>query len=258
MGINKPVLKKVEKTNTETENIKKRKLNLKYDKLKNEYLERILSDTGKMNSLKEIIHNSKSDYEVFLKYSNDYDYNELVYLNLMTRQDVEKFNTIKNLEKDNQQMLNNSINNFINNNEINYYEKEFSSFIKKNEEYNLSKNPLYEYQQSKNSQNSLPNIYIFGNKKDFEKVLIMSLETNVNLIENMNNLEEFEKDTKNKIVILTENANTIIAGRYNEIFEKQKFKTLRTFTFDGDNEKEKYYIKDFNRKCFLEKIKERD
>lgn len=236
MAIKKPQIKKPEinkKVSLDeftANNINENSTRRQRDIIK-ERLNRLSANDEKLRDLIKIIQSSNTLYDIFEKYKNNYDdEDDLVVLNIITEEEKQMFNFIYNNDLKNE--IETTITNKGNKELIEKRKSQFKQFLVDNPEYSsitrLEDDDLL----------ALPNIYVLGSSRNFEIVNAMSLNTNVKLINNISQLEDFAADNDKKIVLLFEDANSKLSNKYNEIFEEQNFKTYSAFE---DNENNSVY-----------------
>lgn len=178
-----------------------------------------LSDPAKAKDLKRIIDNSKTEFEVYQKYSSVYPAEELVAIGLFSWQEIEKYKFINN----NRDEI--SFSGTYNSDAVNGTTKEFQAFLANHSEYRQ-----IDTLSDDDANLKLPHLYLFGSQDDLKILNAMSLPTKTALISNHQELATFKNDNKNKAVLFSKNANASLAGEYNKIFEEQNnFETYQLF-----------------------------
>lgn len=229
---------KLEKPNLQQKPINNKKLNemsfnSEYARPVNERLKeklsRFESDNNNYYELGQIIRNSDNNYQLFSEYYKiHHSYEELVALGIFDEQKAEMLLNLYNHEDIHNAVMTTDVNN-IKQDLLEHNAKLFDKFLINHPEYahysDITEDPKIK----------LPHIYIIGNNEDYKQLEAMSLETKIFLISNLNELENFEKDTNKKIIILSENANMVLSDKYNEIYDKQDFKVYRKFHIDDEN-----------------------
>lgn len=240
MQISRPTSAKINKQKTKddtTKTVSWRSNNLNFvnnlsqsqKEILNERLSRIKSNPNQIKDLITIIGQSSSTYEVYSKYHKEYENDEdLVAMQIMSQEEVELFAYIEkhNLQNDIVQTSTLDIDKQL----LEDSSKEFQKFLIENPQYSVSE------KISDTNQVKLPHIYILGDKQDFALINAMSLNTQVKLMNTIKILDEFENDVDSKIVIISQNPNVLLSDKYNEIFNKQSFRTFLSFKSDSDKD----------------------
>lgn len=197
-----------------------------------------LSDTAKAKDLKRIIDNSKTEFEVYQKYSSVYPVEELVAIGLFSWQEIEKYKFINN----NKDEI--SFSGTYNSDAVNETAKEFQAFLANHSEYRQ-----IDTLSDDDANLKLPNLYLFGSQDELKILNAMSLPTKTALISNHQELVAFKNDNKNKAVLFSKHANANLAGEYNQIFEEQN--NFETYQLFGNNQNS---INPFTRQKLIEII----
>lgn len=182
-----------------------------------------LSDAAKAKDLKRIIDNSKTEFEVYQKYSSVYPAEELVAIGLFSWQEIEKYKFINN----NQDEI--SFSGTYNSDAVNETAKKFQAFLANHSEYRQ-----IDTLSDDDANLKLPNLYLFGSQDELKILNAMSLPTKTALISNHQELVVFKNDNKNKAVLFSKRANANLAGEYNQIFEEQN--NFETYQLFGNNQ----------------------
>lgn len=194
-----------------------------------ESLSRFESNNNNYYELNQIIRNSENDYQLFSEYYQSHNsYEELIALGIFDEQKVEMLLNLYNHENIHNAVMTTNVST-IRNDLLEHTSKSFDKFLINNPEYahysDITEDPKIK----------LPDVYILGNLNDYKQLEAMSLKTKIFLISNLKELEQFEQDNMNKIVILTQNANMMLSDKYNEIFDKQQFNVYRNFHIDDEH-----------------------
>ena len=197
-----------------------------------------LSDTAKTKDLKRIIDNSKTEFEVYQKYSSVYPAEELVAIGLFSWQEIEKYKFINN----NKDEI--SFSGTYNSDAVNETAKKFQAFLANHSEYRQ-----IDTLSDDDANLKLPNLYLFGSQDELKILNAMSLPTKTALISNHQELIAFKNDNKNKAVLFSKHANASLASEYNQIFEEQN--NFETYQLFGNNQNS---INPFTRQKLIEII----
>ena len=197
-----------------------------------------LSDAAKAKDLKRIIDNSKTEFEVYQKYSSVYPAEELVAIGLFSWQEIEKYKFINN----NKDEI--SFSGTYNFDAVNGTAKEFQAFLANHSEYRQ-----IDTLSDDDANLKLPNLYLFGSQDELKILNAMSLPTKTALISNHQELIAFKNDNKNKAVLFSKHANASLASEYNQIFEEQN--NFETYQLFGNNQNS---INPFTRQKLIEII----